>query len=41
MSVKDLITGKVKFRDCEQALKDVLNGREGLVKVIIAGVEDD
>lgn len=41
VSVKELITGRVKFRDSEQAFKDVISGKEGLVKVMISGVEDD
>jgi D-xylulose reductase len=40
VNVKELITGRVKFRDSEQVFKDVLSGKEGLVKVIISGVED-
>lgn len=41
VSVKELITGRVKFRDSEQAFKDVISGKEGWVKVMISGVEDD
>jgi D-xylulose reductase len=41
VSVKELITGRVKFRDSEQAFKDVISGKEELVKVMISGVEDD
>ncbi len=38
--IKELITGRYKFEEAEQAFKDVMSGKEGLVKVIIAGPED-
>jgi D-xylulose reductase len=41
VSVKELITGRVKFRNSELAFKDVISRKEGLAKVMIAGVEDD
>ena len=38
ISVKELITGKVPFREAEKAFKDVLAGRG--IKTLIEGVED-
>jgi D-xylulose reductase len=40
VSVKELITRRVKFRNSNQAFKDVIARKEGLVKVMISGVED-
>ena len=38
VSVKELITGRVKFGDAEQAFNQVMNGKG--IKILIEGVED-
>ncbi|KFY43557.1 hypothetical protein V495_03886 [Pseudogymnoascus sp. VKM F-4514 (FW-929)] len=41
VDLKKLITEKYKFEDAEQAFKDVQAGKQGLIKVLIGGVEDE
>jgi D-xylulose reductase len=39
ISVKELITGKVKFRDAEEAFRDVKAGKG--IKILIEGPEEE